>query len=299
MARGHVFCISSIPAEQYVWQQVCGEAGAPRPAVPQTPSWADVARGEQEGSLGIPAPCSLPWGGHWCGSASGEPWGSRGAAGGPWGWWMWAEILASSRGGGPALRPWSRGAAWLEGWASPPRCRAPWQAERSPPAPGQHTGGRGGRPALRPHQHGGSPASSSPLCRSSPAGLRQPRLGGACAPSSEPDRLHGEGFPAPSLSPPQPILPSTGWGTVLVPTGGVPSPAPCAPRRTPVHRGPRGASAGDPGRRVGCSCWQGCRGGAGGAVNSCPRGADAFSSSAAGRARHKAKAALAPGPSPR
>lgn len=29
-ARGHVFCISSIPAAQHVWQQVCGEAGALR-----------------------------------------------------------------------------------------------------------------------------------------------------------------------------------------------------------------------------------------------------------------------------
>lgn len=41
-------------------------------------------------------------------------------------------------------------------------------------------------------------------------------------------------------------------------------------------RGLQGASAGEQGRPVGCSCWQRCRGGARGAGNSCLQGATAF-----------------------
>lgn len=70
---------------------------------------------------------------------------------------------------------------------------SPWQAARSPPALGQQESKEA--PSSLP--------VPSSLHGSSPAGFGQPRLGAACAPSSELDRLHGESFqhrPSPSLN---------------------------------------------------------------------------------------------------
>lgn len=108
----------------------------------------------------------------------------------------------------------------------PPEPRGSQQAARSPPALGQHAGIQGSLPA--PCQCPGSPDSSRPLHRFSPAGFGQPRLGGARAPSSEPDRLHGESFQhrlSPSLNPSLPGRLGLGAGS-----HGGPQPLfPCSP----------------------------------------------------------------------
>lgn len=109
--------------------------------------------------------------------------------------------------------------------------------------------------------------------------------------------LHGEGFPALSFSPPQPIPPSTGWGTVPV-RSGVPSPAPCAdPEGSAAGcRGLRGARAGVQGRRVDAAVGSDAAAGPGGLVTAACRERPPSAPRQPGRARHKANAA--PGRSP-
>lgn len=151
-------------------------------------------------------------------------------------------------GAGDQLQPevW----ASLQSCSSPERLRGPHQLQASMQEPSRPPSSLA-MPAWR------QPSLLQPIVWVQPSWFEAAQAGGTLCSLLRARSTAWGGFPSTiPLSPSQSIPPSTGWGMVLVPPG-IPSPAPPAAPAV-------GASAGEQGWRVGCSCWrQRCCGGAG------------------------------------